>query len=202
MDTLKTQFGGFLLVSAMLASVPLQAGEKDVIVVNTPDVNVANVPDVNIANSPDVYVANMPAVQEVTGVIEATQTVDAVFLDGRACPKTTNRVFNLYFDIPEGMVLILEDATFQVVRCLGGEATAITTSQITAEVQAAVLGQFNDAVVGTGAFSGRAFNKQVKIYAKNSLGVRVWIDPPDYVDGFFFRGYGRLVPGERTTIFD
>ena len=47
-----------LLLSVLLTSGPLQAGEKDVNVTNTPDVVVVNTPDVNVANEPDVFVTN------------------------------------------------------------------------------------------------------------------------------------------------
>jgi hypothetical protein len=44
--------------AALLVAGPLQAGVKDVNVVNTPDVAVINSPDVNVANTPDVVVTN------------------------------------------------------------------------------------------------------------------------------------------------
>lgn len=157
---------------------------------------------VEVTNKVIVEVDNFPAVQEVTGLVEVTEYLEAVVLDARICTKDVKGLVTLSIEIPEGMVLVLEDATFEVQRCNGDEASAITPNQLSAGVGSLVFGQFNDAVIGTGAFSGRSFNKQVRTYHTGYIHPMVWIDPPDYVSGVFFRGYGRLLPGTRTWLYD
>ena len=74
--------GGTLVFSG-----PVIAGEKDVIVINTPDVNIANAPDVNVANTPDVFVANSEADPVPVSVVD-----DPVVDPNPGLPK--NPMFN------------------------------------------------------------------------------------------------------------
>lgn len=151
----------------------------------------------------DVGVTNFPAVQEVSGVVEVSQNLEAVFIRGATCPNRVDDRFGIDFDIPDGMVLVLENVTYEIVRCLGSETTPITTNQLSAVLESNPLGQFSAAEMGSGAvFIGRAFDKQVSTYHTSRLEVSVRVDPPDFVSGFFFSGYGRLVPGMRTFIGD
>lgn len=216
-------FVGLIVVPATVIGDPAgPPGGLDVQIVNplplpvTGDVNIVNphplpvtgnvnatvTGDVNATVTGEVNVTNLPEVQEVTGQIEVTEYLEAVILDGRCCPDSELHNVNLHFSIPEDKILILEDVTVRVLRCNGNELTPITPNQLTAKVGGSILGQFNDAIVGDGAFSGRTFNKQVKIYAENILTVNVKIDPSDYVSGVFFLGHGRLVPGSRMMIDD
>jgi hypothetical protein len=52
METLINRAISCFCVGALFAISPLQAADKDVIVINTPDVSVTNTPDVVIANTP------------------------------------------------------------------------------------------------------------------------------------------------------
>jgi hypothetical protein len=191
---------GLLVLPAAAIGAPAgPPGGLDVAVINTP---LPVTGSVEATVTGDVNVTNLPAVQEVTGRVEVTETVEAVVLDGRVCVDSEKHNVNLHFSIPEDMVLILEDVTLSVLRCGGSGGTPITPNQLTATVGGAVLGQFNDAVVGSDEFSGRTFNKQVKLNSVGGLSVNVKIDPPDFVSGVFFLGHGRLVPGSQTTIHD
>jgi len=101
---------GVVFIVTILASNPLPAAEKDVIVVNTPDVNVANTPDVNVANMPDVNVANdemNPVV--VSGGVDAqivnNPGVDSFWAHGSHETNDTGGLryaisFNLDFTLP------------------------------------------------------------------------------------------------------
>ena len=185
-----------------VVNIPLPVtGEIDATV--TGEVTVTNFPPVQeIVGEVDATVTNFPEVQEVTGIVAVEESTNAVFVDGKICPKTIDDFVAIDFDIPEDMVLILEDVTFEVVRCLGDEGTSITPNQITAELGGRPLGQLSSVVIGPGPFIGRAFNKQVKRYFVNSFSASLRIEPADYISGFFFTGYGRLVPGTRTIISD
>ena len=69
------KISGVVLFATILACSPLQAADKEVVVINTPDVSVANTPDVNVINTPDVNVANVPEVtvkNDVTSPIPIT----------------------------------------------------------------------------------------------------------------------------------
>ena len=181
-------------------------GGLDVRIVNTPvpvagEVEATVTGEVDATVTGDVSVTNFPAVQEVSGVVETSQNIEAVLLRAATCPERVDDRFGIDFDIPDGMVLVLENVTYEIVRCLGSESTPITPNQLSAVLESNPLGQFSEAEIGSGTvFIGRAFDKQVSTYHMSRLEVSVRVDPPDYVSGFFFSGYGRLVPGTRTFI--
>jgi hypothetical protein len=139
----RTRLGcNILLVSTLLASNALQAGEKDVNVINTPDVVVVNTPDVNVANLPDVFVTNDASdpvsvkiengasqpIPVVNATAESTYPRQPFFL--RADRSGTG--ISLQYTVPSDRILVIESVNVSAdqVACSMDKAASAQVTRI------------------------------------------------------------------------
>lgn len=186
------QIAAGTLITALLTASPLQAGEKDVIVINTPDVNVANAPDVIVGNA----LAN-PVPVTIADPMPSSQRVRILLGDTKDCGAETcgNSFETGRYHVPEGKTLLIDEVSCEEIFAgLDGYAW-LSIAGYGEPIQIPKLGQLT--VAGGRSFAARS----VRMHTTGIVSVGVSFDqvPSGHVrlEAIIF---GRLVDGTDEVI--